>query len=66
MLFLDQVYIARGPWHIWDFCDIFLSNINKDQKSPTIWGQGPGTEPYGTYDAGYCIAFIKSLDEGLR
>ena len=44
----------------------FLPNINEDQKSPTIWGQGAGTEPYGKYGAGYCIKFIKSLDEGLR
>ena len=46
--------------------NIFLPNISEDQKSPTIWGQGPGTEPYGKYDAGYCITLIKSLDKGLR
>ena len=38
----------------------------KIKKSPTILGQGPGTEPYGKYGAGYCIKFIKSLDEDLR
>ena len=38
----------------------------KTKKSPTIWGQGPGTEPYGKYGAGYWITLIKSLDEGLR
>ena len=38
----------------------------KTKKSPTIWGQGSGTEPYDKYGAGYCITFIKSLDEGLR
>ena len=38
----------------------------KAKKSPTIWGQGPGTEPYGKYGADYCITLIKSFNEGLR
>ena len=38
----------------------------KTKKSPTIWEQGPGTEPYGKYSAGCCITSKKSLDEGLR
>ena len=38
----------------------------KTKKRPTIWGQGPGTEPCSKYGAGYCIKFIQSLDEGLR
>ena len=28
--------IARGPWHLGDFCNIFLPNIGEDQKSLTI------------------------------
>ena len=66
MLFPGRIYIVRGPWHLRGFCDIFLPNINEDQKSPTIWGKGPGTEPCGKYGAGYCITLIKSFDEGLR
>ena len=66
MLFRSWIYIARGPWHFMDFCNIFLPNISEDQKNPSIWGRGPGTEPYGKYGAGYCITFIKSLDEDLR
>ena len=66
MLFLGQSYIARGPRHLENFCNIFLPNVNEDQKSSTIWALGPGTLPYGKYGAGYCITFIKSLDEGLR
>ena len=62
MLFLGRIYIARGPWHLRDFCNIFLPNVNETKKSPTIWGRGPGTEPYGKYGAGDCIKFIKSLD----
>ena len=61
-----RIYIVRGPWQLGDFCNIFRSNISEDQKSPTIWVRGYGTVPYGKYGAGYCIAFIKSLDEGLR
>ena len=38
----------------------------KIKKSPTIWGQGPGTVPYGKYGPRYSIKFIKSLDEDLR
>ena len=66
MLFLGRIYIARSPRHLGDFCNIFRPNIIEHQKSPIIWGRGPGTEPYGKYGAGYCITFIKSLDEGLR
>ena len=66
MLFPGRIYIAWGPWHLGDFCNIFLPNISEDQKSPTIWVQGPGTEPYGKYGASYCNTLRKSLDEGLR
>ena len=37
MLFPGRIYIARGPWHLEDFCNIFQPNISEDQKSPTIW-----------------------------
>ena len=63
MFFPVRIYIARGPWHVRDFCNIFLPNISEDQKSPTIWTRGPGTVPYGKYGASYCITFTKSLDE---
>ena len=26
------IYIVRGPWHLGDFCNIFLPNINEDKK----------------------------------
>ena len=32
MLFLGRIYIARGPWHLGNFCNIFLPNVNEDQK----------------------------------
>ena len=66
MLFPNRIYIARGPWHLEDFCNIFLPNISEDQKSPTIWARGPGTAPHAKYGAGYFITFIKTLDECLR
>ena len=66
MLFLGRIYIARGPWLLGDFCNIFLPNISEDQKSPTIWALGHGAVPYGKSGAGYCITFVESLDEDLR
>ena len=32
MLFLGLIYIVRGPWHLKDFCNVFLPNISKDQE----------------------------------
>ena len=66
MLFPGRIYIGRGPWHLRDFRNIFLPNISEEQKSPTICARGSGTVPYGKHVTGYCITFIKSLDEGLR
>ena len=68
MLFPGWIYIAQGSRHLGDFCNIFLPNINEDQKKTyylRAGPQGPGTKPYGKYGAGYCIKLIKSLDEGL-
>ena len=64
MSFPGRIYFAQGHWHLKDFCNTFLPNINEDQKnSPTIWGQGPGTEPYGKYGAGY---YLKKQSYYLR
>ena len=52
MLFPGRIYIARGPWHLGDFCNIFLPNISEDQKNSYYLRTGPGTEPYGKYGAG--------------
>ena len=30
------IYIARDTWHLGDFFNIFLPNIDEDQKSLTI------------------------------
>ena len=66
MLFLGRIYIARGPWQLGDVCNIFQPKISEDQKKPYNLSAGPGAVQYGKYGAGYCITFIKSLDEGLR
>ena len=56
MLFPGRIYIARCLWHLGDFRNIFLPNISEDQKSPTIWGRGPGIVPYGKSGAIYFIS----------
>ena len=62
-----QSYIARGPWNFESFCNIFLPNISEDQKKvlPSKHG-APVPGPCGKSGTGYCIKFIKKLDEGLR
>ena len=67
MLFPGRIYIARGLWHVGDFLNIFRPNISEDQKKILLSErEAPGTMPYGKYGAGFCITFIKSLDESLR
>ena len=41
MLFLSRIYIARGPWHLEDFCNIFQPNISEDQKKSYHLSAGP-------------------------
>ena len=41
MLLPGWIYIALGPWHFGDFCNIFLANIGEDQKNLTISARGP-------------------------
>ena len=46
MLLLGWIYIARGPWHFGDFCNIFVPNRSEDQKKSDHLSAGPGTVPY--------------------
>ena len=48
MLLPSRTYIARGPWHLRDFRNIFLPNIGEDQKKSRHLSEGPpaGTAPY--------------------
>ena len=41
MLFPGRIYIARGTWHLGDFCSIFLPNISEDQKKSNYLSTGP-------------------------
>ena len=41
VLFPGRIYIARGPWHLGDFCNIFLPNICEDQKKSYYLSAGP-------------------------
>ena len=69
MLLPGPGYIAWGPWHFEDFCNIFLSSIGEDQKKSQHLSAGlqAGTVPcYGKSGPSYWITFIKRLDEGLR
>ena len=44
-----------------------FSKAGKDQKKSYHLSAGPpGTVPYGKSGPGYCITFMKKLDEGLR
>ena len=70
MLLPGRIYIARDHWHFGDFRNIFLPNIGEDQKkvSPAEHGDpSSGIVPYyGKSGPGYCITFMKRLDEGLK
>ena len=41
MLLPGRIYIALGPWHFGDFCNIFLPNIGEDQKKSYDFSSGP-------------------------
>ena len=36
-----RIYIARCPWHFGDYCNIFLPNIDEDQKKSYHLNAGP-------------------------
>ena len=48
MLLLGRIYIALGPWHFEDFCNIFLPNVGEDHKKFQDLNAGAlaGTAPY--------------------
>ena len=47
------------------FTKFFLPNTGEDQKKILSEYRAPGTVPYVKSVPGYCITFIKRLDEGL-
>ena len=50
-----------------DYCNLFLPNIGEDQKKVLQFKRrAPGIVSYDKSGPGYCVKFIKSLDEGLR
>ena len=48
MLLPGRIYIALGPWHFKDIRNIFLQNIDEDQKKSCNFSSGPlaGTASY--------------------
>ena len=41
MLLPGRIYIALGPWHFGDFCNIFWPNIGENQKKSYDFSSGP-------------------------
>ena len=41
MLLPGRIYIALGPWHWGDFCNVFLPNIGEDQRKSYDFSLGP-------------------------
>ena len=58
--------LQGGPWHLGNFCYMFLPNNGEDKKSPIIRAQGSWHCAKGKSGPGYCITLIKKLDEGVR
>ena len=61
-----QIYIELGPWHFGIF-EFFLPNTVEDQKKSYLSGGPPALSHMlnPSLVNGYCITFIKRLDEGL-
>ena len=60
---VGAIFALRGvPRYFWDFCNIFLPNIDEDQINVLPSERGaPDTVPYGNSGLGYCITFIKNV-----
>ena len=59
----------REPLAFGDFCDIFLPDIGKGQKKILPFEHGAPADTVlasGKSGPGFCITFIKRLNEGLR
>ena len=56
-----------GPLAFWDFRNIFVPSTGEGQKNVLHERRASGTELYvkSIQVNGYCITFMKRLDEGL-
>ena len=64
--FRARFLLHGAPVTIGDFRNIFLPSIGEDQKKVLLFEHGAlDFVPYGKSGPGYCITFIKRLDEGL-
>ena len=66
MLFWGRIYIVRGPWHLEDFCNIFLPNLSEDQEKLHYLSAGPWHCAIWQIRHWLLHSVHKSLDEGLR
>ena len=62
MLLPARIYIAQGPWHFEDFCNIFLLNISKDQKMSHHLSAGPEAPCYVMVNLALVIALRSPKD----
>ena len=47
MLLPGRIFIAGGPCHFGDFCNIFLPNVGEDQKKvSSSEREAPGNVPF--------------------
>ena len=62
MLLPGRIYIALGPWHLGDFCNIFLPNVGEDHKKSQDFSAGPlaGTAPYCGNSGLYLVNVLRS------
>ena len=66
MLLRGPDYIARGLGTSGIFATTFCQILVTSKKVLPSERGTPGTVPYGELEPGYCITFLKRIDEGLR
>ena len=59
-----RIYFELGPWHLEIFA-IFFYQVQAKTKKVLYDRRSSGTVPYVISVPGYCITFIKRLDENL-
>ena len=66
MLLIEPDLHCVGSCHFGDFCYMFLPNISENQKKSYHRRAGLLALCHGKSGSGYCITFMKRLDDCLR